>query len=88
MFFDTKRSNSSDCYYLEPELQTAITDFVEAVGTLIEGLQNHSETCIPVKLPRRTQKVEIYLAHVGSSLAIFSKDLGHTCGSNVGNEFE
>ena len=36
---------------------------------------------------RRTQKVKIYLANEGSGLAFFSTDLGHICGSNVGNEF-
>ena len=38
-------------------------------------------------MSRRTQKVEIYLATEGSGLAIFSTDLGHFFGSNVGNEF-
>ena len=34
----------------------------------------------------RTQKVEIYLENERSGLAFFSTDLGHSFGSNVGNE--
>ena len=48
---------------------------------------NHREKCIKVKVSRRTKNVEIYLANEGSGLAFFSRDLGHTFGSNVGNEF-
>ena len=53
----------------------------------IQERHNHSENCITVKVSRRTQKVEIYLANEGSGLAFFSTDLGHNFGSNVGNEF-
>ena len=54
---------------------------------LIQEKHNHSENCIKVKLSRRTQKIEIYLAKEGSGLAFFSTDLGHIFGSNVGNDF-
>ena len=64
-----------------------ITDIVEAMNTLIQERCNHSGKCVTVKVSRRTQKVEIYLANEGSALAFFSTDLGHIFGSNVGNEF-
>ena len=62
-------------------------DFVEAMNTLIQERHNHSEFCITIKVSRRTQKVEIYLAIEGSCLAFFFTDLGHFFGSNVGIEF-
>ena len=86
MFFDKKLSISSEFYYLEPDLYTSLTDIVEAVNTLIQERHNQNETCITVKVSRRTRKVEIYLASERSGLAIFSTDLGHIFGSNVGNE--
>ena len=87
MFFDKKLSKSSEFNYLEPGLYPSITDIVEAMNTLIQERNNHSENCITVKMSRRTQKVEIYLAKERSGLAFFSADLGHTFGSNVANEF-
>ena len=57
------------------------------MNTLIQEKHKHSENCITVKVSRRTQKVEIYLAKEGSGLAFPSTDLGHIFGSNVGNEF-
>ena len=87
MFFDKKLSKSSDFYYLEPGLYPSIRDIVEAMNILIQERNNPSENCIKVKVSRRTQKVEIYLANEGSGLAFFSTDLGHIFGSNVGNEF-
>ena len=57
------------------------------MNILIQERRNHSENCITVKVSRRTQKVEIYLANEGSGLPFFNTDLGHTFGSNVGNEF-
>ena len=62
-------------------------DIVEAHSTkLIQERHNHSENCNKVKVSRRTQNVEIYLANEASGLAFFSADLGHIFGSNVGNE--
>ena len=87
MFFDKKLSNSSKFYHLEPGLYPSITDIVEAMNILIQERHNHSENCIKVKVSRRRQNVEIYLASKGSGLAFFSTDLGHNFGSNVGNEF-
>ena len=87
MFFDKKRSNSLEFYYLELGLYPSITDIVEAMNTLIQERHNHSENCVTVKVSRRTQKVEIYLSNEVSGLAFFSTDLGHNFGSNVGNEF-
>ena len=63
MFYDKKLSKSSEFYYLEPCLYPSITDIVEAINILIQGRHNHSENCIKVKVSRRTQKVEIYLAN-------------------------
>ena len=57
------------------------------MNTLVQERHNHNEICITVKLSRRTQKAEIHLANEGSVLALFSIDLGHIFGSNVGNEF-
>ncbi len=88
MFLDRKLSKSSEFYYLEPCLYLSITDIVEAMNFLIQERHNHSENCINVKVSRRTQKIEIYLANERSGLAFFSTDLGHIFGSNVGNELE
>ena len=87
MFFDKKRSKSSEFLYLEPGLYPSITDIVEAMNILIQERHNHSENFIKVKVSRRTQIVEIYLANKGSGLACFSTDLGRIFDSNVGNEF-
>ena len=87
MFFVKKHSKSSKFYYLEPGLYPSITDIVEAMNILRQERHNHSENCIKVKVSRRTKKAEIYLANEGSGLAFFSTDLGHTFGSNVGDEF-
>ena len=76
MFFDKKLSKSSEFHYLEPGLYPSITDIVEAMNILIQERHNHSENCIKVKVSRRTQKVEIYLANEGSGLAFFCTHLG------------
>ena len=72
MFFDKKLSKSSEFYYLEPGSYPSITDIVEAMNTPIQERHKHSENCLTVKVSRRTQKVEIYLAYEGSGLAFFS----------------
>ena len=77
MFFDKKLSKSSEFYYLERGLYPSITDIVEAKKILIQEKHNHSEKCIKVKVSRKTQKVEIYLANEGFGLAFFSTALGH-----------
>ena len=87
-FFDKKLSKSTSTYSIEPGLYTSITDIVEAMNTLIQERNNHNETCITVKVSRRTQKVVIMLANDSSGLAFCSTDLGHIFGNNVGNEFE
>ena len=87
MFFGKKFSESSEFNYLEPGLYPSITDIVEAMNNLIHERHTHSENCIKVKVSRRTQKVEIYLANEASGLAFFSTDLVHIFGSNVGIEF-
>ena len=87
MFFDKKFSNSSKFCNLETGPYPSITDFVEAMKALIQERHNHNEIGITVKVSRRMQKVEIYLANEVSGLAFYSTDLGHIFGSNVGNEF-
>ena len=86
-FFDEELSKSTSTYNLEPGLFTSITDIVEAMNRLIQERNNHNETCITVKVSRRTQKVVIMLANDNSGLAFCSSDLGHIFGNNVGNEF-
>ena len=86
-FFGEKLLKSTSTYNLEPGLYTSITDIVEAMNTLIQERNNHNETCITVKVSRRTQKVVIMLANDTSGLAFCSIDLGHIFGNNVGNEF-
>ena len=86
-FFDEKLSKSTSTYSLEPGLYTSITDIVEAMDTLIQKRTNHKETCITVKVSRRTQKVVIMLANDTSGLVFCSTDLGHIFGKNVGNQF-
>ena len=60
MFFDRKLSKSSEFYYLQPGLYLSLTNFVEAMNTLIQERYTHSENCITVKVSQRTQKLEIY----------------------------
>ena len=55
------------------------------MNTLIQNRNNHNETCITVKVSRRTQKIVIMLANDSSSLAFCGTELGHNFGSNVGN---
>ena len=86
-FFDKKFSKSTSTYILELGLYTSITDIVEAMNTLIQERNNHYETCITVKVPRRTQKVVNMLANDSSGLAFCSTDLGHLFSNNVGNHF-
>ena len=88
MFFDGKILMLSEFDYLEPDLYPSITDIVEAMNTVIQERHNNSEICIKVKVSRRTQKVEFYLANEGSGFEFLRTDLGHFFGSNVVNEFE
>ena len=76
-FFDEKVSISTTTNNPEPGLYTSTTDIVEAMNTFIQEKTNHNETCITVKVSRRTQKVVIKLANGTSGLAFFSTDLGH-----------
>ena len=87
-FIDKKLSKSTSTYSIEPGIYTSITDIVEAMNTLIQERNNHNETCITVKVSRRTQKVVIMLANDSSGLACCSTDLGHIFVNNVGNEFD
>ena len=85
-FFDKKLSKSTSTYSIEPGLYSSVTDIVENMNTLIQERNNHNETCITVKVSRRTQKVVIMLANDNSGLAFCSTDLGHIFGNNVGNQ--
>ena len=73
--------------YTKFTLYPSLTDIVEAMNNLFQEIHNHSENRITVKVSRRTQKVEIYLAIERSGLAFFSTDLWHIFGSDVGIEF-
>ena len=86
-FFDKKLSNFTSTYKLELGLYTSITDIVEAMNTLIQERNNHNETCITVKVSRRTQKVVMMPENDTFGLAFCSTDLGHIFGNNAGNEF-
>ena len=86
-FFEAKLLKPTSTYNLEPVLYTSITDFVEAMNTIIQERNNHNEPCITVKIFRRTQKVLVMLANDTSGLAFCSTDLGHIFGYNAGNEF-
>ena len=55
MFLIKKLSKSSEFYYLEPGLYPSITDIVEAMNCVIQERHDHSESCITVKVSRRTQ---------------------------------
>ena len=85
--FDKKLSKSTSTYSIEPGLYTSITDIVEAMNTLIQERNNHNETCLTVKVSRRTQKVVIMLAKNSFGLAFCSTDFGHIFGNNVGHQF-
>ena len=86
-FFDEKLLKSTTTYKLEPGLYTSITDVVEAMNTCIQEGNTHNETCITVKVSRRTQKIVFMLANDTSGVAFCSTDLGHIFGNKVGNEF-
>ena len=86
-FFEKKLSKSMSTYSIELGLYAPFTDIVEAMDTLIQGRNHGNETCITVKVSRRTQKVVMMLANDTSGLALCSTDLGHLFGNNVGNEF-
>ena len=57
------------------------------MSTLIQEKNKHSETCITVKVSRRTQKVATLLAIDTCGLAFCGTDLGPISGNNVGNQF-
>ena len=85
--FDEKLSKSTSTNNVEPGLLTSITDIVEAMNTLIQEKNNHNETCLTVKVSRRSQKVLIILPNDTSGLAFCGTDSSHIFGNNVGNQF-
>ena len=85
--FPQNLPKSSEFYYLEPGLYPSFTDMVEAKNNLIQERHNHSKSCIRVKLPQRTQNVEIFLANEETGLVFFNTYLRHFFGSKVGNDF-
>ena len=85
MFLDKTISKSSEFFYLELGLYPSNTDNVEAMNILTQERHNHSKNCIKVKVSRRMQKIDFYLANEGSGVAFFSSDLGHIFGSNLDN---
>ena len=85
LFYDDKLYKTTEALYLEPGLFSSITDILEAMNTLIQGTNNHRDTCITIKVSRVKKKVKVYLANEESSLAIFSTDLRHIFRGDVGN---
>ena len=61
-------------------------NIVEAMITVVQERNNHSDTCITIKVSRVTQKVKVYLANEKSNLAIFSTELEHIFGGLVRND--
>ena len=87
IFYEKKLSRPSEIYYLKLGLYFSIRNIRETTNGFAQETHNHSESCITVKVSRRTQKVEIYLLNGGFGLAFFSTDLGQFVSSLVGNEF-
>ena len=86
LFYDAIYSKTTTAYYLEPGLYSSVPDIVEAMNLLIQERNNHNESCITVKVSRRTQKIELSLISDDSSLVIFSTDLGNIFGGDVGDD--
>ena len=86
MFYDEKLSKTTEAYCLEPGLYSSITDIVESMNTLIQERNSHRDSCITIKVCRVTQKVKVYLANEESRLQLFSTDLVHIFGGDVGND--
>ena len=76
-FFEEKFLKSRSTYNLELGQYTSIKNIVEAMNTLIQERKNHNETCITVKVSRRTQKVVFMLAKHTFGLEFCSTDGGH-----------
>ena len=85
-FYDEKLSKTTEAYYLQPGLNSSISDILEAMNTRIQERNNHRDTCIRIKVSRVTQKLKVYLAIEESSLALFSTDLGHIFGGDARND--
>ena len=83
---DDKLSKTTEAYFVEPGLYSSKANIVEALNRLIQGRNNHRDTCITIKVSRVTQKVEVYPVNEESSLAFFSTDLGHIFGGDVRND--
>ena len=77
MFCDDKSSKTTEAHYLEPGLYSSITDIEEDLNNIIHEKNNHSDTCITIRVSRVMQKVKVYLVNEESSLALFSTDSGH-----------
>ena len=48
MFYDENLSKTTEAYYLEPGLDSSITDIVEGMNTVIQERNNHRDTCITI----------------------------------------
>ena len=85
MIYDEILPETTEAYYIEPGLFSFITDFLEAMKTLIQERTNHRDTCITIKVSTVTQKLKVYLANEESNLANFITDLGHIFEGGVRN---
>ena len=86
LFYDETFSKTKDFYYLETGLYSSIKDIVEAMTSLIQDRNNHTETCTRKKVCRRTHLIDVSHVKEEYSLVISSLDLGHIFGGDVCND--
>ena len=69
-FLFKKTSKSPDFYFLEPGRNPSITNIVESMKNLIQQRHDHNDSCIPLKVPRRMQKIDNFRANHRSGPAL------------------
>ena len=84
MIFVRNLSKLTEFYYLEPDPYSSVTDIIDAMNTPIQERYKHNRSCLPLKVSRRMETNEIYLANFRSGRAFSKVDLGHIFGSIVG----
>ena len=63
VFFNTKIPNSAKLHYPEPGLNPSITKIFKSMNRLIQERHKGSDKTITIKMSRRTQNLELYLAN-------------------------
>ena len=76
MFSSTTFLNSPGLYYRELCLFTSFSNIVDAMSRLNQQRHDFSESCITIKLSRRTHKVKTKNSNLRSTLIIFQHRLG------------